>query len=270
MARPNKTGLDYFALDVNPDSKFELLEAKHGLVGFAIVVKLYQLIYRTGYYVDWNDDMLLLFKKNVNVDMELIQSVIDDCLKYSIFDRDLFTQYGILTSSGIQKRYFSACERRKSIQADRRFIIVDINQFNVNIKWINVSNNRVNVDINSVNVDNNSAMDKPKTKRIQLEFDLSGFDIHFQPIIAEWLAYKKSRKETYKSIRSVQAFAEKLTELSQGDPTTASKICKQSMANNWAGVFELKNNENSRRIYTDARKQRIAEEAARISGDYSN
>lgn len=273
MARPNKTGLDYFALDVTPDSKFELLEAKHGLIGFAIVVKLYQLIYRSGYYTDWNEDMLLIFKKNVNVEMEIIRNIIEDCLKYSIFDRELFDKFGILTSSGIQKRYFSACERRKSIIADRRFVIVDTNQFNANINWINVCNNGVNVNINSVNDSNNSLVQdevtqqsKPKSKRPQLEYDLKGIDSNFQPIIAEWLAYKKSRKETYKSDKSVQAFAEKLIEMSEGSPEVATQICKQSMANNWAGIFQLKNNENSRRNNTETRKQRIAEEAARISG----
>lgn len=274
MARPNKTGLDYFALDVTPDSKFELLEAKHGLIGFAILVKLYQLIYRSGYYTDWNEDMLLIFKKNVNVEMDIIRNIIEDCLKYSIFDRELFDKFGILTSSGIQKRYFSACERRKSIIADRRFVIVDTNQFNANINWINVCNNGVNVNINSVNDSNNSLVQveviqqtKPKTKRPQLEFKLKGIDSNFQPIIAEWLAYKKSRKETYKSDKSVQAFAEKLIEMSEGSPEVATQICKQSMANNWAGIFKLKvEHESNRRLNTETRKQRIAEEAARISG----
>ena len=45
MARPIKDGVDYFPLDVNLDMKFRLLEAKHGIVGFGIIIKLFQRIY---------------------------------------------------------------------------------------------------------------------------------------------------------------------------------------------------------------------------------
>ena len=48
MARPIKTGLDYFPMDVDTDEKFELIEAKHEIVGFGIVIKLFQRIYKSG------------------------------------------------------------------------------------------------------------------------------------------------------------------------------------------------------------------------------
>ena len=38
--------------------------------------------------------------------------------------------------------------------------------------------------------------------------------------------------------------AEQLITLSRGDPQIADKIVKQSMANNWAGLFELKTTNN--------------------------
>lgn len=45
MARPLKEGLDYFSLDCYMDSKVKLIQAEYGLKGFAIVVKLWQMIY---------------------------------------------------------------------------------------------------------------------------------------------------------------------------------------------------------------------------------
>ncbi len=63
MARPLKIGLDYFPLDVSFDDNIELLEAEEGLEGFAILIKLWQKIYSNGYYIEWNDDCLLLFCK---------------------------------------------------------------------------------------------------------------------------------------------------------------------------------------------------------------
>ena len=61
-----------------------------------------------------------------------------------------------------------------------------------------------------------------------------------KPILIEWLEYKKSRKETYKSEKSLQALANELTRLSNNDQTTARAIIQKSMANNWAGIFALK------------------------------
>jgi len=140
MARPSKTGLDYFPMDVDMDDKFELIEAKHDLVGFGIVIKLFQKIYKSGYFIDWNEEKLLIFKKSINVDINKVTEVINDCLKYGIFDFLLFQKYNILTSKGIQKRFFTACERRKSLELIEDYIIVDIKSINVVITWVNEDN----------------------------------------------------------------------------------------------------------------------------------
>lgn len=69
--------------------------------------------------------------------------------------------------------------------------------------------------------------------KIQISEDL-------KPILVEWLEYKKSRKEAYKSEKSLQALANELTKLSNNDQATAKAIIQKSMANNWAGIFALK------------------------------
>ena len=141
MARPIKNGLDYFPMDVDTDDKFELIEAKHGIVGFGVVVKLFQRIYKAGYYLDWTEDRLLIFKKSINVDINIVSDIINDCLRYKIFDEELFKQYNILSSSGIQKRYLQACDRRKSLELVKEYIIVYINSINADINWQNVDDN---------------------------------------------------------------------------------------------------------------------------------
>jgi len=67
----------------------------------------------------------------------------------------------------------------------------------------------------------------------------------FKDCFMDFLEYKKSRKETYKNEKSVQAAYRRLEKLSRGDPEIASQIIEQSMANNWAGLFELKNGKSS-------------------------
>lgn len=62
----------------------------------------------------------------------------------------------------------------------------------------------------------------------------------FMKVVNEWYDYKKARRETYKTEKSKKMFEEKLLKLSNNNPVTAKSIVEQSMANNWAGIFELK------------------------------
>ena len=64
----------------------------------------------------------------------------------------------------------------------------------------------------------------------------------FIPIMEEWLEYKRNRKEMYKTPASIRKCYNSLLALSDSNPTTAQQIIDQSMANNWAGLFKLKNN----------------------------
>ena len=79
----------------------------------------------------------------------------------------------------------------------------------------------------------------------EMEF-LESVDFEFRGIVQDWLAYKRERKESYKSLRSMQAFVAKLRNLSQNNPDIAQEIIHQSMANNWAGIFALKTQHNEK------------------------
>ncbi len=73
----------------------------------------------------------------------------------------------------------------------------------------------------------------------------------WQEPMALWLAYKKERRENYKSKMTHDKCLEKLKQLSKHNPQTAQKIVDQSMANNWAGLFELREQHNySQKQYT--------------------
>lgn len=60
-----------------------------------------------------------------------------------------------------------------------------------------------------------------------------------------WLKYKKEEhKQSYKSSITIQAALKRLSEISNGNETTAIKIIEQSIANCWKGLFELKQQTN--------------------------
>jgi len=136
MARPTKDGLDYFPLDTDMDDNFDLIEAKHGLVGFAVIIKLYQKAYKEyGYYYPWREREQLLFSKWVNVDINLVNVIIMDAITFGIFDKDKY-DLGVITSHGIQKRFLEASKRRKHLTLYEDLLLV-----NVDIISVNASNN---------------------------------------------------------------------------------------------------------------------------------
>ena len=127
MARPIKTGLDYFPMDTTFDDNIELLEAEEGLEGLGIVLKIWQKIYKQGYYIDWEKDNVLLFSKKINSEITRVNSVINTCFKRGIFDKNMYDKYKILTSSGIQKRFFTALKssKRVSISVVKEYRLVN-------------------------------------------------------------------------------------------------------------------------------------------------
>lgn len=154
MARPRKQGLDYFPLDVDidQDDKIQLVEAVHGPVGFAIVIKLLMRIYKDGYFSKWTETEQLLFSKRVNVDINLINECINDCVKWDLFDKNIFETYGVLTSNGIQTRFLEAVGRRQKVEMVQEYLLLDLDDIKV---YKNLSTRSINVDINSLDVNIN-------------------------------------------------------------------------------------------------------------------
>ena len=121
MARPTKSSLDYFNLDCVQDDNLNFIEARHGVLGFAVVVKLWQKIYRNeGYYLPWKEINLYLFAREIGLEAEIIQQVVESCMQpgIGIFSKELYEQYGILTSHGIQKRWLRIVKDARRREVD--------------------------------------------------------------------------------------------------------------------------------------------------------
>ncbi|MFT8319321.1 MAG: DUF4373 domain-containing protein [Bacillus sp. (in: firmicutes)] len=150
MARPQKEGLDYFPLDVDidQDDKVALIEAQHGVTGFAIVIKLLMKIYKNGYYYNWTEKEQLLFSRSINVDINSINDVINDCLKWELFSKTVFEKQAILTSKGIQLRYLEAVSRRQEVKIPKSHLLIcgdKVNDYkNLVIDNINDENDDIN------------------------------------------------------------------------------------------------------------------------------
>jgi hypothetical protein len=131
MARPVKEGLDYFPLDtdIDQDDKVVIIIAKYGMQGFGILIKLLMGIYKNGYSYQWTEKEQIIFSSRVNVDINLINDVVNDCIKWGLFHEGIYKEYGVLTSKGIQNRYLLAASRRVNIGINENInlVSVDIN-----------------------------------------------------------------------------------------------------------------------------------------------
>ena len=142
--RQNKVGLDYFELDCHMDEKVRLIQAEYGLKGFAVFVKLLQEIYGgCGYYCEWNRDRELLFASETglnNGSLQLLKDIVSACIRRKLFSEHLYSKYGVLTSTGIQKQYLKATAKRDVVELKKEFLLIEI------------PSNRKNVVINSISV----------------------------------------------------------------------------------------------------------------------
>lgn len=74
------------------------------------------------------------------------------------------------------------------------------------------------------------------------KIDLSFVDYEYLESFELWLEYKKEKKQSYKSQKSLEICYRNLLKISNNDPETASQIISNSIANNYSGLFPIKQN----------------------------
>ena len=85
-------------------------------------------------------------------------------------------------------------------------------------------------------------------KQNKNELDLSIVAPNMIEPVETWLAYKKEKAQSYKHT-GFKTFYKKLCEFSNNNPQVAMAIIEQSMQNNYAGIFPLRNNNNNNGNY---------------------
>lgn len=229
-----KSGIDYFPLDVRLDDKFELIEAEFGLTGFGVVVRLLQEIYgKHGYYIEWTTEVALLFARKVGLGGGVVSEIIEASIRRGMFDKEKYDKYRVLTSRGIQRRYFEAVSRRKVLEVDYNILLVNVAQIcpNADIR-------AKNVDIfpENVNISEQSKEEKSKVKKSKEEYKCaSALDVALND-------FAEMRKKMRKPLtdRALALTLSELEKLAPGDDDKKIAILNQSIQRGWQGVFPLK------------------------------
>ena len=176
--RQNKVGLDYFELDCHMDEKVRLVQAEYGLKGFAVFVKLLQEIYGGyGYYCEWTQDRELLFASENGLNggsQQLLGDIVEACIRRNIFSERLFKEYGILTSSGVQKQYLKATVKREVVELKKEYLLISVP---VNRK--NVVINSISSGINDIS-DTGNAQSRVEKSKVYPPISPNGFNCFWE------------------------------------------------------------------------------------------
>lgn len=154
MARPSKTGLDYYNLDTDIflNRKIKRLIKHMSGKGFLIYSYILTEIYRDkGCFIVWDSDTAFDVSDFLNVPENVVNEVVSYCCKVGLFNKELLASESILTSVEIQERW-------SRISKDTKRIIIDISQINEKYK---LSRNKTEFSIEEIDV---SSPDYPQRK----------------------------------------------------------------------------------------------------------
>ncbi len=118
MARPQKYKLDYFPFDVDylQDEKVVAISREYELKGEVTIIRLLCAIYRNGYFIEWTEMLQIKMLCDMpGMSASLLAQIVERLVKWGFFDASLFNSSQILTSRGIQKRYFAITRGRKKV-----------------------------------------------------------------------------------------------------------------------------------------------------------
>ena len=149
MSRPKKQGLDYFTKNVNfyQDIKIRKLIHYKGIQAVPVYEILLCKIYASGYYLNWDEDLPFIISEISVLQEEYITDVIKYCLSIGLFDKTMFDSYHILTSRGIQERFFDFCNvAKRKLPNQLLYLLVDVNG-----KSVNSENNKITSEETKVN-----------------------------------------------------------------------------------------------------------------------
>ena len=174
MAGRPKQGIDYsgWSVDIfDSDAKIDkLLDAK-GWKGFGIYFFLCQRAYKTnGYFYEWSyDDCATTARKmGGGINSGTVEETVRFCFQVDLFNQGLFDRWGIITSRGIQRRFWSVLSERRSKTVYDEYWLLKPEECNGLVK-------------------------------VSLKSDLQPTDEHLQPTDSQTLSRKESKVKKSKA-----------------------------------------------------------------------
>lgn len=265
----NKTGLSYYSVDTDRylDIRIRRLVKDFGCDGIAVYDYLLCNIYRVkGCFAAWDESTAFNVAEYLGLKESAVLEIIRYCGAVGLFNKELLSR-GIITSAAIQKRYIDMCTRAKRKDAKIPEFCRIITEESAKVteespktpevcrKESKVKKSKLNnppyipPGENNENNFPESSVKAPQERKEKVAQkrkgpDLSFVEPAFQPVMEDWLTYKSERGQTYQPLGLQRCYARLLT-LSGNDAAKARRIVDLSIANNYSGLFPLRDQDNS-------------------------
>ncbi|MEJ8785361.1 DUF4373 domain-containing protein [Peptoniphilus sp. HCN-40583] len=135
MARPLLKSIEYYPMDTDflSNIKIRRILRACGASSIAVIIHLLGNIYGDeGYYMDWNEDVAFLISDSLGIKEGVVAEIVNKALQVDFFSQQMFDDYNVLTSTGIQKRYFKATEKRKKEGLKAELLMINVEVTGVN------------------------------------------------------------------------------------------------------------------------------------------
>lgn len=261
-------GIDYFPLDTGflRDKKVLLIKGKYGAKGILILIHILSRIYEEhGYYIKWDDDDCFLSADAMGsgISPELTTQVVNECVVRSMFDEQLYNEFGILTSHGIQKRFVRAAKKRENIEFVEEYFLLDssnqkdipkgiLNKVTFLSSRVSGISKKVSGDSKKVSVRTQSKVKESKVQESivkESKVNTAGSyvpDEKLNQAILDFVDYRKKIKKPVTD-RALELLIKKLDNMT---PSQDEKIdiLNQSIMNGWQGIFALNTERKGGRV----------------------
>lgn len=262
MARPKKQGLDYFPIDVDIFEDLEVEYAKFGADGFTIYMYLLTRVYKRGYYLEVDEDFLLVMAARLRMSEQKVMQVLNYLLKRSLFDNTLFQSVKVLTSAGIQERFQLAVKSRalkNPVQVREDLWLLKKEETEPFIKvnpFLNKSENNESFSENNSNKSENNAIKESKVNKYiymaspdkaQVGSSISSigakktryFDNQeVEDAFQLFISYKK-QKGAIINPSQVELYKERLCEVAQTDAEKIA-VAKEATMRGWETFYPVR------------------------------
>ena len=136
-----------------------------------VAIRLLTAIYRNGYFIEWTEMLKMkLLKEIPSISPNLLTEIVQRLVRWNFFDEGLFNSDNVLTSRGIQRRYFEAM-KRNSLSDSLPFLIVSATETHINVTETHINATKTPQSKGKESKVNISFLEKKKQKSASVDFD---------------------------------------------------------------------------------------------------
>lgn len=219
----------YFSHDGNArnDDRIIAVRLNHGMEGYGIYFAILERLLESSDFMSVKDYNIIAF--DLRVSAGLVKKIVED--------------YELFSFSDDGKYFYSESFNRRMIPLEELRVKRSEAGKKGNAKrWNNPDDiaERSQSDIKKSQRKEKEIKEKENKVKGYEDFSFEFLEEDYKELFSNWLEYKHQRRETYKTQKSLEICYKQLKEKSNFDKDGARLIIEQSMANNWAGLFELK------------------------------